>query len=352
MVNDSQPILTIAIPTWNRAEYLRLNLDQLQAELAQVSYAVELLISDNCSTDETAGTVADFIAKKLPIRYIRNPENIGSDHNIAQCFNEAAGRYVLILGDDDLLVDGALNTLLEVLARNDYGVVFLRPYGYEQDFRAERPSCRASYREFSNSGEFLATIGALAGLISCNVINKGILVGEDARKYCGTSLVQTYLIFDAALRADRNIFLEDYLVAYKRNNWGFYPFSLVFVERFWAIVDYFSVRGLDEASIKRLAKNMLIGYYPFYVWKLRLNPTGSLQDDYQRFRARFGANIWFRLMVAPQFFLPRALAIVWGGAVVVIGRALRGDAWRGINFAWSWLFRKLFARGGAREIHH
>jgi glycosyltransferase involved in cell wall biosynthesis len=341
MANLPQPLLTIAIPTWNRAEYLRLNLEQLRMELAQATHAVELLISDNCSEDETAAVAADFIAKGLPIRHIRNSENIGSDHNIAQCFNEAAGKYVLILGDDDLLIDGALNRVLEVLAGAEYGVVFLRPYGYEQDFRAERPAGRPHHREFSHSGKFIASIGALAGLISCNIINKQILAGEDARKYCGTNLVQTYLIFDAALRSKQNIMLEEYLVAYKRNNWGFYPFSLVFVERFWAIVDYFAVRGLDETSMRQLARNMLIGYYPFYVWRQRLRPTEGLQQDYLRFRARFRKNIWFWLMIAPQFILPRPLAIVWGGGAVIIGRSMRGDAWRGVNFIWSGLSRKL-----------
>lgn len=343
MSNDAI-LLTIAIPTWNRAEYLRLNLAQLKAEIVGKTHAVEILISDNCSVDETSTVVSSFIKSGMKIRYIRNPENIGSDHNIAQCFNEAAGQYVLILGDDDLLVDGALEKLLEVLAKEQYGVVFLRPYGYDKDFRAEQPTSRSSDREYSNPGVFIAKIGALAGLISSNVINKKILNGENAIKYCGTNLVQTYLVYDAAIKSERNILLNQYLVAYKRNNWGYYPFTLVFVDRFWAVVDYFSERGLDQDSINKLARNMLTGYYPSYIFKMRLKFAENLQEDYLRFRTRFHNNAWFWVTIAPQFKLPRLLALAWGGMVVVVGRSLMGEAYRGISFVRSLLIRKLWRK--------
>lgn len=334
-------LLTIAIPTWNRAEYLRQNLCQLKAEIGDKVDEVELLISDNFSTDSTPSVVADAISRGMKINYIRNSENIGSDHNIAQCFNQAAGEYVLILGDDDLLVDGALSKVLAVLTRKSYGVVFLKPYGYDEDFRAEQPACRTSNQEFSNPSAFIAKIGALAGLISSNVINKKILLGENADQYCGTNLVQTYLIYDAAIRVGHNYIVNEYLVAYKRNNWGYYPFTQVFVDRFWSVVDYFSQRGLEQASINKLKRNMLVGYYPFYIFKMRLKNAEKMSDDYLRFKGRFGDNFWFWLTIAPQFKLPRYLALAWGGGVVLVGRIVMGDANRGISFVQSWLVRVL-----------
>lgn len=341
---NKSKLLTIAIPTWNRAEYLRLNLAQLEGEIGEKVDEVELLISDNFSTDNTPSVVSDAVARGMEINYIRNPENIGSDHNIAQCFNQAAGEYVLILGDDDLLVDGALEKLLAVLSEKSYGVVFLKPYGFDEDFRAEQPACQSSNKEFSNPSVFIAKIGALAGLISSNVINKKILLGENAVQYCGTNLVQTYLIYDAAIRAKRNYIINEYLVAYKRNNWGYYPFTQVFVDRFWAVVDYFSERGLDQANINKLKRNMLIGYYPFYIFKMRLKNAEKLSDDYLRFKRRFGDNFWFWLTIAPQFALPRFLALIWGGWVVLVGRSVMGDACRGINFARSIVARSTWRR--------
>jgi abequosyltransferase len=238
-----QPLLTIAIPTYNRASYLRLNLEQLSSQFYKVAHNVEILISDNCSTDKTSDVVTGFVAQGLPIRYIRNPENIGSDCNIAQCFNEAAGRYVLILGDDDLLVDGALEILLALLEKNHYGVLSMRPYGYDNDFRREYPGGGSRVHEFTDVGEFVIALGAFSTLISANIISKELLSKVDARKFCGSNLVQTQLVYRAALAARLNVCVDQYLVACKRNNTGGYVFPQVFVDHFVAILDECQVSG-------------------------------------------------------------------------------------------------------------
>jgi len=179
-----KPLLTIAIPTWNRAPFLRLTLAQLRQEMARVPNGkVELLISDNCSQDETASVVEHFTQSGLSVHYTKNQENIGSDANIAQCFNLAQGKYVLILGDDDLFVDGALDILLHRLSDNDYGIICLRSYGFELDFRKEYPGGHGKDKTFKDGGKFLAAIGPLMTLISSCVINKKLLSSVDALQF-------------------------------------------------------------------------------------------------------------------------------------------------------------------------
>lgn len=68
-----QPLLTIAIPTYNRAEKLEVLLEQLTADTAYDPTRVEIVVSDNASTDHTAQVVARF----ADIRYHRNETNIG-----------------------------------------------------------------------------------------------------------------------------------------------------------------------------------------------------------------------------------------------------------------------------------
>ncbi|HEU5048634.1 MAG TPA: glycosyltransferase family 2 protein [Rickettsiales bacterium] len=334
--------LTIAIPTWNRADYLRLNLVQLAKELKTIPPdKVELFISDNASTDATASVVQEFIDHGIPLRYIRNPENIGSDHNIAQCFNEASGRYVLILGDDDLLIDGTLAKILAIIQQDDYGVIFLRPYGYNEDFRMEYPGHYERKPRILKPGKFIVKLGSHSTLISSCIIGKHLLPGMDARQYCDTNLVQSYLIYQAALRAGTNVYCESYSVACKRNNSGGYSITKVFINNFWAIIDRFKF-DIGSENIRQLAKQMLLRFYPFYVWKQRLKPEDSnLEEDYQRFYNRFHNNIWFWIMIAPLYKLPRIPAIIWGAVAVTLGRAATGDAWRGIYFGWNALRKKL-----------
>jgi len=85
-----KPLLTIAIPTYNRAwclrELLPVLLEQLENEPR-----VELIISDNASPDETPAVVQDFVARGLRVRYTRVVRNIGSDANFLQCFEQAWG---------------------------------------------------------------------------------------------------------------------------------------------------------------------------------------------------------------------------------------------------------------------
>lgn len=333
--NVTSPLLTIAIPTWNRATFLALNLEQLAQELQNFGGTVEVLVSDNASSDGTPQVLADAIAGGMPVRYIRNAENIGSDANIAQCFNLAQGKYVLILGDDDLFVDGALPWLLERLGRNDYGVVCLRPYGFESDFRKEYPGSGGGERFFCDAGTFLATIGPLMTLISSCVINKGLLSKVDARQFCGDNLVQVHLVLRGALAAKENLFVERYLIACKRNNSGGYDFSQVFVSNLGAVLDSCKSLGLTESAILAIERRLMLAYYPFYLLRQRLSNSGDLNATFARFEVRFHGRFLFKYWLAPIMRLPRPLGIFWGGMATLIGRALTGDLRRGIVFAWN-----------------
>ncbi len=335
-LTEISPLLTVAIPTWNRAAFLAQTLEQLRLEMvATLPGAVEVLVSDNCSQDETLDMVQAAQAAGLGIRYVRNSENIGSDANIAQCFNLAQGKYVLILGDDDLFVDGALPWLLHRLGRTDYGVVCMRPYGFEKDFRKEYPGGAGDDREFCDGGSFLAAIGSLVTLISSCVINKSLLPGVDARSFCGGNLVQVHLVIRAALLAKANLFANRYLMACKRNNSGGYDFSRVFVEELGRILDSYQSMGLTPASIRAFEKRLLVGYYPFYLLRQRLARQGDLAATYRRFATRFGDRWLFLFWVAPILRLPRPLAILWGAVVTVVGRIASGDLRRGAVFAWN-----------------
>jgi len=334
------PLLTIAIPTWNRAAYLRQNLEQLVPQLMEVATnQVEILISDNCSTDESPEVVAGFMQRGMPIRYIKNAENIGSDCNVAQCFNEAAGRYVLILGDDDLLVDGALPWLVKRLECQEFGVLCMRPYGYDDDFRKEYPGGSGREMVFEDGGKFLSKIGPLVTLISACVINKKLLGQVDARDFCGGNLVQVHLVIRAALAAKPSLFLKRYLIACKRNNSGGYDFSRVFVEELGRILDQYRSMGLKPSAIWAFETRMLLGYYPFYLLRQRLAQTGDDESVYVCFKARFGGRWLFRLLLTPILRLPHPLGVVWGGGATLLGRIATGDLQRGVVFAWHRLVR-------------
>ena len=70
------PILSICIPTYNRAQYLEVSLDALIVELQDFSDQVEIVVSDNASTDTTREIVERAKMRFAHISYSRNEENL------------------------------------------------------------------------------------------------------------------------------------------------------------------------------------------------------------------------------------------------------------------------------------
>jgi glycosyltransferase involved in cell wall biosynthesis len=110
------PLITIAIPTRNRAKLLQ---DCVASALAQTYRNIEVLVSDNASTDETAA-ILDAIADKR-LRVIRNDENIGMVRNFARCVEKASGDYLVLIADDNILDRGFLEKCVR-LVRQEPGI--------------------------------------------------------------------------------------------------------------------------------------------------------------------------------------------------------------------------------------
>src|SRR5688572_26560403 len=94
------PVLSVCIPTYNRAEYLRQCLDAFLPQA--IRHNVALCVSDNGSSDNTRD-ILDAFAKRYPLFTFRsNPLNQGIDKNIVDVVNLATTRFAWLFGDDDL----------------------------------------------------------------------------------------------------------------------------------------------------------------------------------------------------------------------------------------------------------
>lgn len=106
--------LSICIPTYNRASHLENCLSSLiQCGLSKQS-EVQICISDNCSTDDTKRIISEA-GKFLTIKYRVNLSNLGSARNFLEVVQMADGHFVWMLGDDDLLMPGAWEKVVELI---------------------------------------------------------------------------------------------------------------------------------------------------------------------------------------------------------------------------------------------
>ena len=96
MPNSEIPLVTIAIPTFNRASWLK---DCVLSALAQSYSRFEVLVSDNASTDETQDILKQFSDPRL--RVVRQQHNIGLLPNWNTSLAEARGEYIVFVSDDD-----------------------------------------------------------------------------------------------------------------------------------------------------------------------------------------------------------------------------------------------------------
>ena len=96
--NGVKPLFTIAIPTFNRSEWLG---RCVASALAQTHDSFEVLVSDNGSDDETPQVLAEISDPRLIT--IRQPRNIGPIANWNACVENARGEFIVMLSDDDYL---------------------------------------------------------------------------------------------------------------------------------------------------------------------------------------------------------------------------------------------------------
>src|SRR6185369_9922770 len=122
------PLLTIAIPTYNRVKLLE---ETLLSVIPQVTSQVEVLVCSNASQDGTDELMGGYCSRYPFIRYLKSEVNRGIDANIHKCTEEAAGEFVHLLSDDDLLLPGTVADLfvkIETYPEADFFFLNIRSF--------------------------------------------------------------------------------------------------------------------------------------------------------------------------------------------------------------------------------
>jgi len=124
------PLVSILMPTYNYAKFIA---HSIESALGQDLGDIELIISDNASTDNTQAVVAPYLADPR-VRYHRNAENIGMTPNYNRCYElmHPDSRYVIILPADDWWEPNMLSKLVAI-AEADPELTFVHCAGYKVD---------------------------------------------------------------------------------------------------------------------------------------------------------------------------------------------------------------------------
>ena len=141
-------LLCVCIPTFNRANRLRKALSDLHREImtSKNKDSISIYLSDNGSLDDTTSIAEKyreiFKAENIPMSYDSWAENRGFDENIMRCYKKCDAEYLWFLSDDDNIIHGALDLIVDDITAIGSNVLFYnfrqRPFGFDNPLVKEK----------------------------------------------------------------------------------------------------------------------------------------------------------------------------------------------------------------------
>ena len=217
------PKVSIGIPVQNGENFLE---EAIKSILNQTFSDLELIISDNASTDKTPDICRKYAKRDKRIRYVRNEENIGASENFNNLFKFSKGEYYLSVSHDDYFHPDFLKKSVDILdnnksihlvhsktmAVNEKGIP-IQDYSSDLDLDSESPSKR-----LYNSICVSHPIMEIFGLIRSSTLRKTTLMG----KYTSADRI---LLAEIALLGKCHI-IQEYLFynrLHKKQHYNIYP---------------------------------------------------------------------------------------------------------------------------------
>jgi abequosyltransferase len=316
-----KPLLTIAIPTYNRVgclkELLSFLADQLKNEPR-----VELIVSDNASPDETPSVIQDFVARGLLVRYIRNAKNIGPDANFLQCFEQARGKYVWIVSDDDLILPGAVAKILIYCGTAKYDLIWVSNYSFGTLHKPRTVKPQLDAIEISDPRAYVKRVHVLFTFITGNIINKDAVLAAGPRPFSsliGTGLVQLSWTYTALNGFAGGLYIREKLVAVRENNTGGYKLFQVFGPTLATITKDW----LNSPSLGRVIMNGAVQrFWPLMLLEYKKCASAFAHEPEPQvvLTPLFRDNIRYWTLAYPVIKLPFPLAKAWVFATRIFNR--------------------------------
>ena len=319
----AQPLLTIAIPTYNRAADLEVLLSVLLPQL-EGHPEIELFISDNASPDRTEALIHAMIAAGAPIRYERQTKNLGPDANFVACFERARGSYFWLCGDDDIICPGTIDKVLRHLdPEHSVDLIHLTSYAFRDDWAAERKedALERRFHTFTSAVQFAKAVNIMFTFISGMIVHRDRLLRfphEDPTALLNTNLVQLSWSLPLLLHHRKSVIIWDRALAGQVGNAGGYALGKVFGSGLRGAVERLLPGRRDLA--RAILNFTLRRWLPAAIYDTRHSRNQRLGLETMRgdFREAYGRNFRYWLFAYPVLRLPLGLARLWlrvGGLV-------------------------------------
>lgn len=253
MVDTKRPILSICIPTFNRCGYLYFTLKSIvDQEIFKTTYDVEIVVSDNCSSDLTEQITKIFM-DKFPdkIKYSKNETNIG-DRNFEKVLACASGEVLKLHNDNFSIKDGELEIIVNKIKeyREEKPMFFFANGNspLQKDFMC------SNFNEFITAASFLTT-----WIAAFSIWKEDFDKFEDFSKNVNTQLMQTDVLFRMSASGKKifvynELFFEGLGVLKK----GGYNIPKIFGKNYLSLLKFYLKTGQMDKEIYENEKKRLL----------------------------------------------------------------------------------------------
>ena len=312
---SNQTLLTIAIPTYNRAMYLDICLKRIWDEIVSLSplqrCLVKVYVSDNASADDTPEVIVKYEEMMFGFfKGVRNNKNMGMDFNFSQCYEAANSPYVWVFGDDDVLLPGGLAKVLNILIDNKIDLLYVNNYWFQNNY-LEKPRKNEihSLLIFKDALGFARRTNVMLTFLSGLIVRSGI--GQHYRNEMdGSNLIQLSWVLPLLRDGKKFAVIEDWVVAAKGSNSGGYGLIKVFGENLQKICSTILV---DKPVLAKVIENgTIVNFFPSFVLVFR-NGTSQFDDKnmIEGLRKAFNNNWRYYVFLAPLVHLPIKVTIYY-----------------------------------------
>ena len=304
MVNN--PVLSIGLVTYNGQFLLRQVLENIAKEIENKN--VELIISDNASTDNTPVIIKDFTSKRPDTVHVRNADNIGFDANVNQVVNLSKGQFVWLMSDDDFIRTGAVDKVLEIIDQHpELSYIFVN-YTNQLKLNVQKDTM------CSDGNQFFHDINFKNGLISSNIVNRKLWTELNMMRYNHCSWIHMAYVLQALAPGNNResyIVTNEYIKQDGIQRWGepgvFIDINLKLLRLLSDMnnLGYDSNLGYHE-TIKEFENNLQKGYRRDIPWakykgmKNGLHRIGPMKEF-------FGSYPNFWLIDVPMLLIPNSV---------------------------------------------
>ena len=145
-MNNSLPLVSIAVATYNGSKYLKYQLDSI---INQTYKNIEIIISDDHSTDGTISIINEYCSKYNYITYIQNNNGKGFVKNFENAISYCIGIYIALADQDDVWINNKIEILVENIKEN--ALIFSDAYMTDENLIPIPPTLLSNSLSFTRN---------------------------------------------------------------------------------------------------------------------------------------------------------------------------------------------------------